>query len=74
MLKHVEGQPLPKAVHEAFQDPEARRRFFSWLRAQGGEGERRLLAGFMQINCRRATPAQREARSSKVRDALSVTP
>ena len=67
MLMHAEGQPLPKAVHEAFQDPEARRRFFSWLRAQGVEGERRLLAGFMQLNCRRATPAQREAVEARTR-------
>ena len=55
-IKHTEGQPLPKAVHEAFQDPEPRRRFFAWFRAQGVNGEQRLLASVRQLNHKHVAP------------------
>lgn len=50
IIRHTEGQPLAKAVHEAFQDPEPRRRFFAWFRALGVDGEQRLLASVRKLN------------------------
>ena len=50
MLTHLEGQPLAKAVHEAFQDPVARERFHRWLCALGCKGTRELLKGVKRAN------------------------
>jgi hypothetical protein len=50
IIRHTEGQPLAKAVHEAFQYPEPRRRFFAWFRALGADGEQRLLASVRKLN------------------------